>query len=28
MTQRDRKWNTYYRPIIKRSGLKIKTVDG
>jgi len=28
MTQSDRKWNTYYRPIIKRFGLKSETVDG
>ena len=28
MTQSDRKWNTYYSPIIKRFGLQIETIDG
>ena len=27
MTQSDRKWNTYYRPIIKRFGLQSETID-
>ena len=28
MTQSDRKWNTYYRPIIKRFGLESETIEG